>query len=76
MNNVGGYLVSNFIGAAISGAIGAGVSQDSNHPMLKGAIVSGLISTAFGVVTSAIFLAGAEAQKQVGVSGLHNPRFP
>ena len=62
----GGYLLSNFVGAAISGAIGAAVSQDSNHPVIRGAVVTGLISTGI----AAVFLAGATvAPKQVGTSG-------
>lgn len=61
----GGYLLSNFVGAALSGAIGAAASQDSNHPAIKGAIVSGLISAGI----AAVFLAGSTAPKQVGTSG-------
>ncbi len=62
----GGYLLTNFVGAAISGAIGAGVSQDSNHPVIKGAVVTGLISAGI----AAVFLAGATAAPaQVGTSG-------
>ena len=62
----GGYLLTNFVGAAISGAIGAGVSQDAKHPVIKGAIVTGLISAGI----AAVFLAGATADKQVGTSGV------
>lgn len=63
----GGFLLSNFIGGAIGGAIGAGVSQDSNSPILKGAIVTGLVSVALGAVTIVL----AESMpKQIGVSGL------
>ncbi len=62
----GGYLLTNFVGAAISGAIGAGVSQNSNHPVIRGAVVTGLISAGI----AAVFLAGSTvAPKQVGTSG-------
>ncbi len=67
----GGYLLSNFFGGAIGGAIGAGVSQDSDHPVLKGAVVTGLISMAVG----AVLIAASAPEKQVGVGSLHNPRI-
>jgi hypothetical protein len=63
----GGYILSNFVGGAIGGAIGAGVSQDSDSPILKGAVVTGLISAALGAVFVAV--ASAPAPK-IGTSGL------
>lgn len=62
----GGYFLSNFISGAIGGAIGAGVSQDAESPVLKGAVVTGLISAALG----AVVLALASEPKQVGVTGV------
>jgi hypothetical protein len=63
----GGYILSNLISGALGGAIGAGVSQDSDSPILKGAIVTGLISAALG----AVFVAGASAPApKIGTSGL------
>ena len=64
---MGGYLLANFISGAIAGAIGAGVSENSSSPILKGAIVTGLISTGM----SAVLIALAPKQVTSGtVSGL------
>lgn len=60
----GGYLFVNFTGAALSGAIGAAVSQDSNHPVIKGAVVTGLISAGLAAI-----LMAATSPEQVGTSG-------
>jgi hypothetical protein len=73
----GGYILSSFIGGAISGAIGAGVSQDSDSPILKGAIVTGLINAALG----AIIVTAASPPKQLtpgvtGVGHLSSRAFP
>lgn len=67
----GGYIAANLIGGAIAGAIGAGVSQDSGHPIVKGAIITGLISAGLAAV-----LVATSDSSQIGVSGLHNPRIP
>lgn len=63
----GGYILSNFVGGAIGGAIGAGVSQDSDSPILKGAVVTGLISAALGAAV--IALSSAPTPK-IGVTGV------
>ena len=57
-----GYIISNVIGGMIAGAIGAGVSQDADHPILKGAIVTGLVTGALG----AVLIATTPEPKQVG----------
>lgn len=62
----GGYLLSNFVGAAISGAIGASVSQSSNHPVIRGAVVTGLISAGI----AAVFLAAADPHLVGTTSGV------
>lgn len=63
----GGYILSNFIGGAIGGGIGAAVSEGSDSPILKGAVVTGLISAALGAVFVAV--ASAPAPK-IGTSGV------
>ena len=66
-------IVSNVIGGMVSGAIGAGVSQDARHPILKGAIITGLI---YGSLSAVVIAISSSDQKQIGTSGLSNPRFP
>lgn len=68
----GGYILSSFISGAIGGAIGAGVSEGSDSPILKGAVVTGLISAALGAIVVAV---AENPPKQVGTSG-YTPRFP
>ena len=61
----GGYIFWSVIGGAIAGGIGAGVSENSDSPILKGALVVGLLNG----VTSAFFASGVTAQKQLQGSG-------
>jgi len=61
-----GYIVTNLIGGAVAGAIGAAAGENADHPVLKGAIVTGLISGAIGAVLIAV---STPAPKQVGTSG-------
>lgn len=68
-----GYLMSNLVGGAVAGAIGAGVSQNADYPVLKGAVITGLVTAAL----SAVMIAVADsAPKQIGVNGLSNVRWP
>lgn len=55
--NTGVYLMSTFLGGAIGGAIGASAGQNADHPVIKGAIVNGLISTVVGVLLIPIAIA-------------------
>lgn len=63
---VGTYLLSSFLGGAIGGAIGAAAGKDADHPVIKGAIVNGLISTGVGLLLMPVAIS---APKQVGTSG-------
>ena len=73
-----GTVFASVINGMIGGAIGGWAASGSNHPMIKGALVTGLIS---GTAT-AILLAGYDAGKTGGqVSGPPAPlrmqaRFP
>lgn len=64
----GGFILSNFISGAIGGGIGAAVSEGSDSPILKGAVVTGLVSAALGAVLIAVSDYGAP--KQIGVTGV------
>ena len=66
----GGYILSNFVGGAIGGAIGAGVSEGSDSPILKGAVVTGLISAALGAVVVALSSTPTPKIGVTGVSGI------
>jgi hypothetical protein len=76
MTNGGQILVSG-VGGLIAGGIGAAVANSSrSFPVLKGALVVGLLDAAL----AAALVAGAESAKQVGTSGppprRFEPRFP
>lgn len=73
MTGIGGYVVSSAISGMIGGAIGASAAT-GNHPVLKGALVTGAVSA----LTALVFAAGAEAAKPLpaGVSGPPSLRFP
>lgn len=49
---VGG--LSGFAGGALYGALGAGVGRDADNPVLKGAVVSGLVGGVISTVVWAI----------------------
>lgn len=66
-------VVANVIGGMVAGAIGAGVGKDAESPIIKGAVITGLISG--GIAATMIALA-SPPPKQVGTSGLPYPRFP
>lgn len=62
----GGTIFASFINGMIGGAIGGWAADGSRHPMIKGALVTGMISSAF----TAVLLAGYDAGKSGGqVSG-------
>ena len=68
-----GTIMLSALGGAMYGAIGAGIGQDARHPILKGAIITGLIGGSLSAVAIAV---SSSDQKQIGTSGLSNPRFP
>ena len=75
-----GYIISNVVGGMVGGAIGAAAGKDSDSPVLKGAVVTGLISGGIAAVLVAVSLVDTKP-KQVGTSGKfscleQDPRFP
>lgn len=67
----GGVVFGSVINGMVAGAIGGWAADGSHHPMLKGALVTGVIS---GVAT-AILIAGYNAGRSGGqVSGPPAPR--
>jgi hypothetical protein len=73
MTNVGGYVLSSAISGMVGGAIGGAAGAGSDHPVIKGALVTGAVSA----LVALIFAAGTDAKLPAssGVSGLQ-PRFP
>lgn len=79
--NGGAAILTSVIGGAISGGIGAAAARDSGSPILKGAVIAGLIN---GAITGVFVLASYNAREQLktgtaGVGELHllsHPGFP
>lgn len=76
----GGAILTSVIGGAISGGIGAAAARNSDSPILKGAIVAGLVN---GAITGVFVLASYNTQQQlktgtagVGLHLLSQPGFP
>lgn len=63
MNN-GAVIVSSIISGAIAGGIGAAAGKNADYPILKGALVTGLIDGAL----AAIYIAVAAPPTQIGAT--------
>lgn len=63
MSPTGKYVLSSAVSGMLGGAIGASAAS-GNHPVIKGALVTGTVSALMALV----FAAGAESAKQVGTN--------
>lgn len=69
MNRVIAGGLGGLAGGALYGAIGASVGRDADNPVLKGAIVSGLVGGTLSTVAWALIV-GQQAEQQLGVGEL------
>jgi hypothetical protein len=63
----GGYILSSVIGGMVAGGIGAAASQNSDNPILKGALVAGLID---GALTAVLIAVSSVPAPTLGTSGV------
>jgi hypothetical protein len=72
----GAEILATATSGAIIGAIGAAASQDSRHPILTGALVSGTLIGALAITIDLVQERRKFEAANPGVSGFQNPRFP
>ena len=60
--------LSGLASGALYGAIGASVGRDADTPVLKGAVVSGLVGGTLATVAWALIV-GRQAEQQLAASG-------
>jgi len=59
--------LSGLVGGALYGALGAGVGRDADNPVLKGAVVSGLVGGTISTVAWAL-IGQRQAEQQLAAA--------